>query len=186
MTTPSNRGRAHSYAPIEHRTSTKRRDLYLEVRKIATLNSAWKQVRTNGLASSSRETVDEIKLFDRDAHRAIPRIQSHLRGGRFAFDQQRGVLQPRVGKKPRPIVIGSVKNRIVQRAILDVLQTTDEICAVLATPTSFGGIRGRGRDDALRAAYQAIQAGAAFYLRSDVRDFFTRIPRERVYEFIAG
>jgi RNA-directed DNA polymerase len=183
MTSLSNRGRARSYAPIKH--SAKCRNLYLDVRKTAVLTAAWRQVRTNGLSSSSRETRDEIRLFDRDSHREIRGIQARLRRGWFVFDKQFGVLQTRFGKKPRPLVIATVKNRIVQRAILDVLQATSEIEAILATPTSFGGIRGRGRKHALEAAYQAIQSGAAFFLRSDIRGFFTCIPRDKVHDFIS-
>src|SRR5436309_792762 len=169
MTTLSNRGRAHSYAPVKHSASARSRALYFEVRKTSVLNAAWKQVRANGLTSSSRETRAEIKLFDVESHREIRRIQTRLRKDRFVFDRQLGVLQSRPGRKPRPIVIGTVTNRLVQRAILDVLQSTEEVDSILATPTSFGGIRDRGGKQALEAAYRAIECAATFFLRSDIR-----------------
>ena len=172
MNRPSNRGRAYSYAPFKRTAPARSRDLYRDVRRMAVLVNAWKRVRENGLASKRPQTVDEIKAFDRESHRLLPSIQSHLQKNRFAFAPQVGVLLPRPGKKPRPIVIAAVTNRIVQRAILDVLQTTDEICELLTTPTSFGGIAERGRENALALAYREIGSGRARYcLRSDIKDF---------------
>ena len=151
------------------------------------LINAWRQVRENGLASRHRRTVEEIKTFDRESHRHLSRVQSQLRENRFTFDSQVGVLLPRPGKKPRPIVIASVKNRVVHRALLDVLQTTDEICELLATATSFGGIAGRGRDSALSLAYQEIETGRArYYIRSDIKEFFTKIPRDKALATIGS
>jgi retron-type reverse transcriptase len=184
MTSLSNRGRACSYTPIKR--SDPPSDFYLEVRKTAVLTKAWRKVRANGFASACHQTRDEIRVFDAEAHRHIRRIASDLQKERFVFDPQFGVLQTRAGKKPRPIVVATVKNRIVQRAILDVLQTTDEIRRVLATSTSFGGIPGRGRQEALAATYEATQTGKTVFLRSDIRDFFTGIQRERIHEFVCG
>jgi len=101
------------------------------------------------------------------------------------FAPQLGALQSRSGKRPRPIVIAPIENRIVQRAILDVLKGLDEIRRILATPSSFGGIENRDRRDALMLAHNTIQLGARFYVRSDIRDFFSAIPRDYVHEFIA-
>lgn len=44
---------------------------------------------------------------------------------------------------------------------------------------SFGGLPGTGVVDAVEAACRAINEGAAYYLRSDVKSFFAQIPRER-------
>lgn len=97
---------------------------------------------------------------------------------------QRGVLKRRPGKKPRPIVVSPVTNRIVQRAILETLQSDaraikkrlGDVPSVLSTPTYVGGIRGRGSQDAVRLIRQAIDDGATHFVRSDICDFFTRVP----------
>src|SRR5947209_11983325 len=107
MTPPSNRGRVYSYAPFKRTASARSRDLCLGVRRMTVLINAWRQVRENGLASRHRRTVEEIKTFDRESHRHLSRVQSQLRENRFTFDSQMGVLLPRLGKRPRPIVVAS-------------------------------------------------------------------------------
>jgi RNA-directed DNA polymerase len=161
-----------------------KRSLYQQVRGRALLHGAWRRVRENGLASLSAETRDAIKAFDADAHRGLRRIEDQLREHRFVFAPQTGVAKQRPGKKPRPIVIAAVENRIVQRAILDVLQDQPAICEVLATPTSFGGIRGQGVSDAIACVCRAIDGGSAYFIRSDIQGFFERIPRGHVAEFL--
>jgi RNA-directed DNA polymerase len=155
--------------------------LFEKLRTGVVLNSAWRRVRENGISSSSRDTRDEILRFDADAPRLLRRIQTDLRRGKFEFDPQIGILKVRRGKRPRPLVLGTVRNRIVQRALLDLLQEQPAVKSILQTPTSFGGIGGRGRDDAIQTARGAIEGGATHFLRSDIREFFTRIPREVVF-----
>ncbi|SUS07999.1 Maturase [uncultured Defluviicoccus sp.] len=159
-------------------------DLYQRVRGRAYLNAAWRRVRENGLTSLSAETRDAIRVFDADAHKGLRRIQDQLREHRFIFAPQTGVAKPRPGKRPRPIVIAAVENRIVQRAILDVLQDQPAIIEVLASPNSFGGIRGKGVGDAIASVSNAISEGSAYYIRSDIQGFFERIPRGHVIDFL--
>lgn len=150
-----------------------------------TLHSAWRKVRQNGLRSLSSETREAVKEFDASAIQQVRRIDRQLREEKFEFIPQKGILKKRPGKKPRPLVVGAIKNRIVQRAILDVLQQVPAILATLKNPFSFGGIRGRDRQKAIAALCSYVKAGDKYYIRSDIRDFFTKIPRPRVLDFLA-
>ncbi|MBM4440342.1 MAG: hypothetical protein FJ027_07970 [Candidatus Rokubacteria bacterium] len=180
----SDRVRDYSHGPIQHRDAASS-PLFRRVRTIGVLLGAWRVVRENGLSSPNQRTRSEVRSFEPSALRHLRRIQTDLKSGRFEFDPQIGILQPRPGKKPRPIVVATLKNRIVQRAILDVVQDTPVIQQILATPTSYGGIKGRGRDEAVLTAYEAANQSATFYLRSDIADFFTGIPREKVHTYLA-
>ncbi len=107
--------------------------------------------------------------------------------GSIQFLPAEGLLIPRKGKKPRPLVKSPIPNRIVQRAILEVLQSVLVLESYYKNSTSFGGIKGRklGVPGAVRAVYESIQSGVAkYYIRSDVDSFFTRIPRSVVLENI--
>src|SRR5260370_34716264 len=115
------------------------------VRKRDVLHSAWRKVRENGLSSLSQDTREQVFAFDADAAKVLRRISDQLRRGRFEFVPQKGVAKKRKGKSPRPLVIGAIENRVVQRAILDVLQEMPFIRSVLDTPTSIGGVPKRGR-----------------------------------------
>lgn len=80
-----------------------------------------------------------------------------------------------------------VEDRIVQRAILNVLQDAKDmprVQQVLATPTSIGGIRGRGVDDAIGLFDKCYADGAKFVAGSDISAFFTKISRPMVIAFI--
>lgn len=161
-----------------------KRTPYKNVRGDA-LHLAWRKVRENGLRSLSSETREAIKEFDASAPQQIRRIDRQLRREKFEFVPQKGVLKKRQGKGPRPLVVGPIQNRIVQRAILDVLQQVPAILATLQNPFSFGGIKERGRQHAIAALCNAVKAGDRYYARSDIRDFFTKIPRPRVLAFLA-
>lgn len=80
-------------------------------------------------------------------------------------------------------MVASITDRIVQRAILDVLQDATDLAgvqAVLATPTSVGGIRGRGVDTAIKLFDDRQLNGDRFVAGSDISGFFTKIPRDQV------
>lgn len=160
-----------------------KRTPYEEVRGVA-LYEAWRKVRENGLRSPSLETQNAIREFEGSLIRHIRRINRQLRVGTFHFIPQTGVLKKRPGKRPRPLVVGAIQNRIVQRAILDVLQELPAVDMILKTPSSFGGIRERDRRAAIAAACISIRAGSRYFIRSDIRDFFTKIPRQVILNFL--
>jgi hypothetical protein len=94
---------------------------YKLVRARRSLYKAWRHVRDNGLHSPSNETRNAILEFDQEAPRNLERIGRQLARHGFRFEPQTGYVQKK-GKKKRPIVIAAVKNRVVQRSMLDVLQ----------------------------------------------------------------
>lgn len=152
-------------------------DLYREVRSLPGLWGAWRAVRENGRRSGSRETAKAISAFDESAECHLNRIARQLREDRFRFSKAIGLPIKRPGKPPRPIVITTIQDRIVQRRILDILQERPEIIEFLLTPTSFGGIKGRGVREAMKVAIHEIQSGKGYYLRSDIENFFSNIPK---------
>src|SRR5262249_50101975 len=99
----------------------------------------------------------------------------------FKFSPARGTfLQKRSGKKPRPVVVPVLQDRIVQRSILDALCRESFIQSFLDRPTSFGGLRGGSVRKAIELACYAIQEGHRYYLRTDIADFFQNIPENVV------
>lgn len=158
---------------------------YKKVRSPRRLRRAWFKVRENGITSKSEETRREIRLFDSAIGSNLDKIYRKLLNKKWEFNPARGVLQTRPHKKPRPIVISPIESRIVQRSILDVLIDEPSIKAFYDTEYSFGGVEGKGVRHAFEKAHQAIQNGAKYFIRTDIRDFFTKIPKERVLSKIA-
>lgn len=174
------------------RTTSRGSRLCLDVRKKETLWAAWNVVRRRALASADEKTLTDARRIDLNPSKEIRILHEALRNGSFSFAPQKGVLKYRKGKAPRPIVVSPVRNRIVQRAILDVLQSKKpriqkllgEVPKVLSTPTSVGGIPGKGTPEAIALIRGAIASGATYYIRSDIIDFFSNIPRDRVLAFL--
>ncbi len=160
---------------------------YKKIYSRKTLRAAWRVVYANGIASENEETKRLVKEFSVGIESHLERIYRQLSKDRFAFLTAEGILIPRRGKTPRPLVRSPIPNRIVQRAILEVLQSDPAIERYYKNPSSFGGIKGRrlGVPGAVRAVYEAITSGLAkYYIRSDIASFFTKIPRKIVLEKI--
>ena len=157
-----------------------------------TLWTSWISLRSRALNSRNPRTAEDARRIDQNPTGVLRGLQESLRKGEFRFRLQRGVLQQRKGKKPRPIVVSPVTNRIVQRAILEILQDQSpsvirrlgDIPDALRTHTSVGGIPGKGASDGVQLISAAISAGATHYIRSDIVKFFTKVPTARLIQSI--
>lgn len=162
---------------------------YKKVYSRSTLRNAWRAVYSSGISSEKEETNRQVAEFSRDIENHLERIYRHLLKGKFKFLPALGVLIPRKGKKPRPIVKSPIPDRIVQRAVLEVLQSNPAIEPYYRNPASFGGIKGKGLGvpGAIRAVYKAIQSDRVeFYIKSDIDSFFRNIPRSVVLAKISS
>jgi RNA-directed DNA polymerase len=147
---------------------------------------AWHRIRSNGLNSASHETREAIELFGHEENRNIIRIQKRLRDGSFEFDPQKGVLKKKKSSGHRGIVLASVQNRIVERSLLDCLQSKSEtIKKVISQPTSVGGVPNRSVPHGLKLVSEAFAAGNTYFVRSDISGFFDGIPRMQVIDRIS-
>ena len=160
--------------------------LYKQLRRRRQLTAAWRQIRKNGLASSSPETRRDIQKFDQDEFRNIERLQEQLQKQKFVFAPQKGIAAKKKSSNARrPLVVSPIENRIIQRAILDVAQEqVPAVKEILATPTSIGGIPNRGVGHAIALIRHEMENGAKYFLRSDISGFFTKIPRSEVVDFM--
>ena len=146
-----------------------------------------KKIRENGIKSTAIETRLAIEDFDRDVNRNIRSIQRQLRQGEFKFDSQKGVTIKKSSGGHRGIVMASVRNRIVERALLDGLQThSDFIKQVNTQQTSVGGVPNRSVPHGLALIDQAIKDGNSYFVRSDISGFFDSVPRLEVIKTISN
>ena len=160
--------------------------LYTSVYRFPNLLSAWESVKRNGLQSKSDLTKNQVKEFDVGVRQRLERIQKQLKAKKFTFSMDRGVPIQREGDKPdRPLVVSPVENRVVQRAILNVLQMKKAgLQKHLNNGRSFGGIEDKSVSEALELVAEKTKAGALYFARSDIRSFFTRIPKKEVLDII--
>ncbi|MEO1194023.1 MAG: reverse transcriptase domain-containing protein [Pseudomonadota bacterium] len=185
--------------------------LYKDLYSSENLFAAWRHVKKSALSSANGQARGEASEFEHSHQRHLRTIGDQLRSGRFKFDQSHGVLKDRrkrrkEGKDPRPIVISSLRSRIVQRAILQVLQprrlrdprSINPVFAPHDDPRigrlnqvhrSSYGVGGLiapygGVQPAIHFVLDSIRNGATHYFQSDIRSFFTKIPIQEVVEWL--
>lgn len=159
---------------------------YKKVYQRKNLYKAWRKVYENGIKSASSETNKEVIEYNKNADTTIKHISSQLKDKKFKFLPSKGIPVKRAGKKPRPIVSAPVSNKIVQRSILNVLQSHSKIQKYISVPTSFGGLKDTGVKNAIEIAYKSILCGSKWYLRTDIETFFAAIPRKKVLSRISS
>ncbi len=185
--------------------------LFQELRSEQNLFAAWRHVKKSALNSQNGDIRGAASEFEHEHQKHIRRIITQLREGRFQFDAVTGVLKDArkriaVGKNPRPIAIATIKNRVVQRAILQVLQprtavnpkdqntryrvqTDPRLGRINEINRSRFGVGGLmhpygGVEPAISLIMEAISSGAKFFYQSDIEAFFTRIPTKEVVKFV--
>jgi RNA-directed DNA polymerase len=166
------------------------------VQSKATLHKAWRVIQENALTSTSTEVRAEVDEFAADPQKNINILSGKLSAGSFRFPEAKGI--PVVKKnahgsqsaKFRPLVLAPLRSRIVQRAVLEALETVPDLLPYFRNPNSFGGIK--KRKDGLAAVPAAVQSvltavgnGATHVAFADIRAFFTKIPKPYVTKIVA-
>lgn len=185
--------------------------LFEEVRSEQNIFSAWRHVKRSALTSGNADIRGKASEFEHAHQRHLRRIIGQLRTGKLSFDPVEGVLKDKrkrlaAGKDPRPIAISTIQNRVVQRAILQVLQPRqardlrdpdtryetvrdDRLGRINDVNRSKYGVGGLiyphgGVRPAIETIMTAIDGGSKFYFQSDIRAFFTKIPTDKVVDFV--
>ena len=171
---------ANPWEPVEPQMGK----LYDQVRSVGTLRSAWHVIYQNGIRSKSSQTRREISEFAEDAETHLSRISRQLRTNKFKFAPSHGIPVQKKGKSSkRPLVLSPIPNRIVQRAILEVIQNLDEIKTMQRSWLNFGGVPELGVPQAVTTAYKAMLQ-KPFFIRTDIESFFVNIPRNTALQKI--
>lgn len=160
--------------------------LFKQVKSRRLLEKSFRKVREHAVASLSRSTRQALAEFEKDLFSSIDKLQKRLGKQDFQFSPQRGIAKRKANSSGyRPLVVAPFEDRIIQRAILEVLITAvPAVRGVMSTPTSIGGIPGRGVKSALELVTDSIARGARYYARSDIEGFFTKIPKSLVKDFL--
>lgn len=117
----------------------------------------------------------------------LPKLSRQLRDGSYRPQAVRRVHIPKPGThETRPLGIPSVRDRVVQAAVVNVIEPIFER---EFAEHSYGFRPGRGCKDALRRVDGLLKAGYHFVVDADLKSYFDTIPHEclmtRVKERIA-
>jgi RNA-directed DNA polymerase len=141
-----------------------------EVCRPENLNQAYRRVKANkGAPGVDGMTVAELRAW-LAAHKE--ELIATLLDGTYRPQPVRGVQIPKPGGGVRQLGIPTVVDRLVQQAILQVLEP---LLDPTFSPSSFGFRPGRGAHDALKQAQEYVADGRVIVVDMDLEKFFDRV-----------
>jgi RNA-directed DNA polymerase len=141
----------------------------------ANLNAAWRRVRANGGAPG----IDGITIEQFPAHRVghTETLRGQLRDGSYRPSALRRVTIPKPNGGERQLGIPTVQDRVVQQALLQVLQP-------ILDPTfnahSYGFRPNKSAHQAVAAAQAYIREGYDWVVDLDLEAFFDHVNHDRL------
>jgi RNA-directed DNA polymerase len=141
-----------------------------------TLHAAFAQVAANkGAAGVDHVTVP---MFSNGQEALLKTLSEELRSGDYRPQQIRRHYIPKPGsKEKRPLGIPTVRDRVVQTALLMVLEPIFERDFAAH---SYGFRPGRGCKDGLRRVDELLKAGYTYIVDADLKSYFDTIPHDRL------
>jgi len=142
------------------------------------LRSAFAQVRRNkGSAGVDHQTAE---MFERRLDENLEDLARTLADGSYRPQAIRRVEIPKPGsREKRPLGIPTVRDRVAQTAIRNVLEPIFERDFA---EHSYGFRPGRGCKDALRRVANLLRDGYQHVVDADLKRFFDTIPHEKIME----
>ena len=156
-----------------------------KVHSLANLRGAFALVKANqGSPGVDHETIE---MFEERLEHNLCRLAEALRSGTYRPQAIKRVWIPKPGtKEKRPLGIPTVRDRVVQAALRNVLEPIferDFACH------SYGFRPGHGCKDALRRVDALLHQGYAYVVDADLKSYFDTIPHDllmaRIREKIA-
>jgi RNA-directed DNA polymerase len=146
------------------------------------LLAAYARVKANGGAAGvDRQTVE---AFGERLDDNLDRIASALEQGVYRPQTIKRVWIPKPGKKElRPLGVPTVRDRVVQTAMRNVLEPIFENDFA---EESCGFRPGRGCKDALRRVDALLKSGFTWVVDADIKSFFDTIDHARLIERVAA
>ncbi len=144
------------------------------------LESAWTQVRQNQGAAG----VDHVNVpqFQKHLSQNLDRLHDELRTGTYVpQDIRRHWIEKPGSSEKRPLGIPTVRDRIVQTALRNVLEPIFERTFAAH---SYGFRPQRGCKDALRRVDELLKSGYHHVVDADLKSYFDTIPQDRLLEQI--
>ena len=162
--------RSDEARPTRHGTVGAGPNLLAQVLARENMQRAWKRVKANKGAAG----VDglDIAATGRYLVTALPTIRDQVMAGTYRPSPVRKVMIPKPDGSQRELGIPTVLDRLIQQALLQVLQP-------LIDPTfsehSHGFRPGRRAHDAVKAARGYVQSGKRVVVDVDLAKFFDRV-----------
>jgi RNA-directed DNA polymerase len=145
------------------------------------LLASYRVLGNEGAAGVDGQTV---KQFEEQHLEELQRLEQDLRTDVYRPQAVQRVWIPKPGStEKRPLGIPTVRDRVVQTALLHVLEP---IFDVMFAENSYGFRRGRGCHHALERVEALLNEGYVYVVDADLKGYFDTIPKDRLLERIGA
>jgi RNA-directed DNA polymerase len=135
--------------------------------------------RNKGAAGLDGMSVEDLPIYLKEHW---PTIRTHLLEGTYKPQPVRRVEIPKASGGLRPLGIPTVLDRLIQQAVLQVLQADWD---GTFSETSFGFRPGRSAHQAVEQAQAYIASGHGFVVDTDLEKFFDRVNHDILMGLVA-
>ncbi len=151
-----------------------------EISSPQSLGAAFRSLyRRSKPRSRNTRGIDDVSIndFAFDPKPALRKLSRDLRDKKFVYSSLRPHLIPKPNRKDRLICVPTVRDRIVQRALLDYI--TERYSTRLRNPISYGFVKGRTVEEAALRGCEH-RASLPWVFKTDITSFFDQVPRPQL------
>jgi group II intron reverse transcriptase/maturase len=153
--------------------------LYDKVYAPANLERAWEKVRSNkGAGGVDRQSLAD---FEREKEKHLRELHRLLKEKRYKPLSLRRVYIPKGNGERRPLGIPTIRDRVIQQALLNILEPIFE---VTFHEHSYGFRPNRSTHTALAHVVTSMQEGKEWVLEIDIRKYFDTVDHELLLDAV--